>query len=280
VVVDAHPVRLTSANAMAIARDYDVVVDGSDNFPTRYLVNDTCVLLGKPYIYGSVFRFEGQVSILATPEGPCYRCLFREPPPPGMVPSCAEGGVLGVLPGLVGVIQATEAIKLLLGIGETLAGRLLLVDALSMRFRTLNLARDPECPACGTRELKELIDYEHFCGLTPEPQGMTQDLGDITPPELAQKIERDEDFDLIDVRESYEWDIGHIPGARHVPLGTLVEALETLDPEREIVLYCKGGGRSARAKAYLKASGFPKARNLLGGILGWSDQVDPTVPRY
>ncbi len=280
VAVEAHPVRLTSANALGIARNYDLVIDGSDNFPTRYLVNDTCVLLGKPYVYGSVFRFEGQVSILATPGDPCYRCLFREPPPPGMVPSCAEGGVLGVLPGLVGVIQAAETIKLLLGIGETLAGRLLLVDALTMRFRTLDLARDPECPACGTRELTQLIDYERFCGLPPEPQGMSEHPGDLTPPELAEKIERGDDFDLIDVRERHEWNLGHIPGARHVPLGTLSEALESLDPAREIVVYCRSGGRSAQAKAHLQAKGFPRARNLLGGILRWSDDVDPSVPRY
>jgi adenylyltransferase/sulfurtransferase len=280
VQVEPHPVRLSSANALDIAREYDVVIDGTDNFPTRYLVNDTCVLLGKPYIYGSIFRFEGQVSILATADGPCYRCLFREPPPPGMVPSCAEGGVLGVLPGLVGVIQATEALKLLMGIGETLAGRLLLVDGLTMRFRSLNLARDPACPACGTRELTALIDYERFCGLTPEPHGMTQDLGDLTPPELAQKIQRGDDFDLLDVRENHEWDLGHIPGARHVPLATLPEVIETLDREREIVVYCKSGGRSARAKGFLERSGFGKARNLLGGILRWSDEVDPSVPRY
>jgi sulfur-carrier protein adenylyltransferase/sulfurtransferase len=278
--VEPHATKLTSANAMDLARPYDVIVDGSDNFPTRYLVNDTCVLLGKPYVYGSIFRFEGQASVLATPDGPCYRCLFREPPPPGLVPSCAEGGVLGVLPGLIGVIQATETLKLLLGIGETLAGRLLLVDALTMKFRTLTLARDPECPACGTRELGELIDYEQFCGLTPEQQPMTEDLGDITPPELAAKIDRGDAFDLIDVREPNEWKLGRIPGARLVPLGTLSQALETLDPAREIVLYCRSGSRSAYAKAQLQASGFPKARNLTGGILRWSDEVDSSIPKY
>lgn len=278
--VEPHATKLRSDNAMDIARPYDVIVDGSDNFPTRYLVNDTCVLLGKPYVYGSIFRFEGQASVLAAPDGPCYRCLFREPPPPGLVPSCAEGGVLGVLPGLIGVIQATEAIKLLLGIGETLAGRLLLVDALTMKFRTLTLARDPECPACGTRELRELVDYEHFCGLTPEQQPMTNDLGDITPPELAAKIDRGDPFDLIDVREPNEWNLGRIPGARLVPLGTLNQALETLSPEREIVLYCRSGARSAYAKAQLQASGFPKARNLTGGILRWSDEVDSSIPKY
>ena len=278
--VEPHATRLSSANAMEIARQYDVIIDGSDNFPTRYLVNDTCVLLGKPYVYGSIFRFEGQVSVLATPDGPCYRCLFREPPPPGLVPSCAEGGVLGVLPGLIGVIQATEALKLLLGIGETLAGRLLLVDALTMRFRTLTLVRDPDCPACGTREIRELIDYEQFCGLTPERQPMTEELGDVTPPELAARIDRGDDFDLIDVREPNEWNLGRLPGARLVPLGTLNQALETFDPGREIVVYCRSGARSARAKAHLQASGFPRVRNLIGGILRWSDEVDPSIPKY
>jgi adenylyltransferase/sulfurtransferase len=280
VTVEPHATRLTSANALDLAGRYDLVIDGSDNFPTRYLINDTCVLLGKPYVYGSVFRFEGQVSVLATPDGPCYRCLFREPPPPGLVPSCAEGGVLGVLPGLIGVIQATEAIKLLLGIGETLAGRLLLVDALTMRFRTLTLSRDPDCPACGTREIRQLIDYEQFCGITQEQTGMDHDLGDLTPPELAQKLARGDDFDLIDVREPREWDIARLPGARLVPLGTLLQALETLDPEREIVIYCRSGARSANAKGQLRAAGFQRARNLTGGILRWSDEVDPTVPKY
>jgi len=280
VTVEPHETRLTSANALEIAAGYDVVADGSDNFATRYLVNDTCVLLGKPLVYGSVFRFEGQASILATADGPCYRCLFREPPPPGLVPSCAEGGVLGVLPGLIGIIQATEAIKLLLGIGETLAGRLLLVDALTMRFRTLTLARDPDCPACGTREIRELIDYERFCGIPQEQTGMEQDLGDLTPPELAAKLTRGDDFDLIDVREPREWNIARLPGARLVPLGTLLEALETLDPEREIVLYCRSGARSAQAKGQLRAAGFQRARNLTGGILRWSEEVDPSVPKY
>jgi adenylyltransferase/sulfurtransferase len=280
VAVEPHATRLTSANALELAGEYDLVIDGSDNFPTRYLVNDTCVLLGKPYVYGSIFRFEGQASVLATPDGPCYRCLFREPPPPGLVPSCAEGGVLGVLPGLIGVIQATEAIKLLLGIGETLAGRLLLVDALTMRFRTLTLSRDPDCPACGTREIRELIDYEQFCGITPEATGMHDELGDLTPPELATKLTRGDDFDLIDVREPREWNIARLPGARLVPLGTLGQALGALDPAREIVLYCRSGARSAHAKHQLQAAGFRRARNLTGGILRWSDEVDPSVPKY
>jgi len=278
--VEPHATRLTSANALELAGQYDLIIDGSDNFPTRYLVNDTCVLLGKPYVYGSVFRFEGQASVLATSDGPCYRCLFREPPPPGLVPSCAEGGVLGVLPGLIGVIQATEAIKLLLGIGETLAGRLLLVDALTMRFRTLTLTRDPDCPVCGTREITGLIDYEQFCGITQEQTGMTQDPADITPPELAQKLARGDDFDLIDVREPREWNLARLPGARLVPLGTLSQVLDTLDREREIVVYCRSGARSAHAKGQLQAAGFQRARNLTGGILRWSDEVDPSVPKY
>ncbi len=278
--VDRHPVRLSSDNALEIARDYDVIVDGSDNFPTRYLVNDSCVLLGKPYVYGSVFRFEGQAAILATADGPCYRCLFREPPPPGLVPSCAEGGVLGVLPGLIGVIQATEAIKLVLGIGETLAGRLLIVDALTMRFRTLTLTRDPECPACGTRELKGLIDYERFCGITPEPVAMNQIMGDITPPELDARIRQGDDLDLIDVREPHEWKLGNLPGARLIPMGQISQSLDQLDPEREIVVYCRSGARSAKVKGFLQANGFPKVRNLLGGILRWSDEVDPSIPKY
>jgi sulfur-carrier protein adenylyltransferase/sulfurtransferase len=280
VAVEPHETRLTSANALGLARNYDLVIDGSDNFPTRYLVNDTCVLLGKPYVYGSVFRFEGQASVLATADGPCYRCLFREPPPPGLVPGCAEGGVLGVLPGLIGVIQATETIKLLLGIGETLAGRLLLVDALTMQFRTLTLSRDPDCPACGTREIRELIDYERFCGITPEEPGMTDGLGDLSPPELAAKLARGDDFDLIDVREPHEWNIARLPGARLVPLRTLGQALESLDPEREIVLYCRSGARSAWAANQLQSAGFRRARNLTGGILRWSDEVDPSVPKY
>jgi adenylyltransferase/sulfurtransferase len=280
VMVEPYPTRLTSQNALQLARTYDLVIDGSDNFPTRYLVNDTCVLLGKPYVYGSVFRFEGQAAVLASPDGPCYRCLFREPPPPGLVPSCAEGGVLGVLPGLIGVIQATEAIKLLLGIGETLAGRLLLVDALTMRFRTLTLSRDPACPACGTGEIRELIDYEAFCGITPESVGRDNGVGDLTPLELAAKISRGDDFDLIDVREPREWNIARLPGARLVPLGTLGQALETLDRGREIVLYCRSGARSGRAAGQLQAAGFPRARNLIGGILRWSDEVDPAVPKY
>ena len=273
--------RLTSENALDIIRDYDVVVDGTDNFPTRYLTNDACVLSGKPNVYGSIFRFEGQASVFATADGPCYRCLFREPPPPGMVPSCAEGGVLGVLPGLIGTIQATETIKLLLGIGQPLIGRLLLVDALRMQMRTLTLRRDPSCPACGTRELTELIDYEEFCGVRAEERrAAALAIPEITPAELAGRLARGDDVDIIDVREPHEWEIARIPGARLVPLGTLVEALSSLDSARELVLYCKSGARSARAVQQLQAAGFRKVASLTGGIARWSDEVDPTVPRY
>jgi adenylyltransferase/sulfurtransferase len=276
--LELHDTRLTSANALEIVGAYDLVVDGTDNFPTRYLVNDACVLLGKPNVYGSIFRFDGQASVFATRDGPCYRCLFREPPPPDLVPSCAEGGVLGVLPGLVGVIQATEAIKLILGIGEPLIGRLLLIDALAMRFRTLTVRRDPACPACGTREFRELIDYEAFCGIAGE-HGQTDGVPEITPADLARRLPP-RDFDLIDVREPHEWGIARLPGARLVPLDTLLDALPTLDPAREIVLYCRSGSRSARAVRQLQAAGFRKLHNLAGGLLRWSDEVDPGMARY
>jgi adenylyltransferase/sulfurtransferase len=280
VEVTTYETRFTSANALGIAADYDLVIDGTDNFPTRYLVNDTCVLLGKPNVYGSIFRFEGQASVLATATGPCYRCLFRDPPPPGLVPSCAEGGVLGVLPGLVGVIQATEAIKLLTGIGETLIGRLLLIDALHMKFRTVRLARDPLCPACGTRELKTLIDYEQFCGIDHADEIEAATLPETTVRDVAARIARGDDFDLIDVREPQEWEIGRLPGARLIPLGTLPAQLGTLDSAREIVVYCKGGVRSARAVSQLRQAGFKRVANLAGGILRWSDEIDPSVPKY
>src|SRR5687767_187233 len=243
---------LTSANALEIAREYDVVVDGTDNFPTRYLVNDTCVLLGKPNAFGSVLRFEGQASVFATESGPCYRCLFREPPPAGLVPTCAEAGVLGVLPGIVGTIQATEAIKLILGAGDSLAGRLLLIDALSMQFRTIKVRRDPECPACGTREIKELIDYEAFCGVSANGSHSAEDaIYDIAPRELAERLRRGDDLQLIDVREEWEWQIARIPGARLIPLGTIEDATATLDPKRDVVLYCKVGARSLYAAEVL-----------------------------
>ena len=279
--VEGFETRLTSANALEILRDFDVVVDGTDNFPTRYLTNDACVLLGKPNVYGSIFRFEGQASVFATADGPCYRCLFPEPPPPGLVPSCAEGGVLGVLPGLIGTIQATETIKLLLGIGEPLIGRLLLVDALSTRFRTVNLRRDPACPACGTREIRELVDYEEFCGVrAAEAQLLADAVPEITPTELANKLRRGDEVDLIDVREPHEWEIARIPGARLIPLGTVTEALPTLDSARDIVVHCKGGTRSAKAVRQLRAAGFSRVWNLAGGITRWSDDVDPSTPKY
>ena len=277
--VEYFDTALTSANALQIARDFDVIVDGTDNFPTRYLVNDTCVLLGKPNAFGSVLRFEGQASVFATESGPCYRCLFREPPPPGLVPSCAEAGVLGVLPGIVGTIQATEAIKLILGAGEPLIGRLLLIDALSMQFRTIQLRRDPECPACGTRELKELIDYEAFCGVSASGNGNAA-ITDISPRQLAERLERGDDLQLVDVREKWEWDISRIPGARLIPLRTLADAAPTLDVSREVVLYCKSGVRSLHAAEELAAMGFSRLTNVQGGIIRWSEEVDPTVVRY
>jgi sulfur-carrier protein adenylyltransferase/sulfurtransferase len=280
--VERFETRLTSANALDIIREFDLVVDGTDNFPTRYLVNDACVLSGRPNVYGSIFRFEGQASVFATADGPCYRCLFREPPPPGLVPSCAEGGVLGVLPGLVGTIQATEAVKLILGIGDTLIGRLLLVDALRMQFRTVTVRRDPACPACGTRELKALVDYDEFCGIRQAAAVAVAApaLPEITPRELAAKLSQGDDFDLIDVREPQEYEIARIEGARLIPLGQVTEALPSLDPTREVVVMCKSGIRSARVVRLLQNSGFPRVHNLAGGITRWSDDVAPDVPKY
>lgn len=278
--VEGYETRLTSANAMEILRDYDVVVDGTDNFPTRYLSNDACILLGKPNVYGSIFRFEGQASVFAMPDGPCYRCLFREPPPPGMVPTCAEGGVLGVLPGLIGTVQATETLKLLLRAGEPLVGRLLLVDALRMHFRTLQLRRDPACPACGTREITELIDYEEFCGITAASHAAASPIPELTPAQLAERRARGEPLELIDVREPHEWEIARIEGARLVPLGTLDGALGALDREREVVVYCRGGTRSAQAARRLRDAGFGRVWSLAGGINRWSDDVDPGVAKY
>jgi len=277
--LETHETRLTSANALEILREYDVIVDGTDNFATRYLTNDACVILGKPNVYGSIFRFEGQASIFATPDGPCYRCLFPNPPPPGLVPSCAEGGVLGVLPGIVGTIQATEALKLILGIGDTLVGRLLLIDALGMRFHTVRVPRDPKCPACGTREIQELIDYDEYCGTPGGEMPARTDVPEITPTELAARLDAKEELELIDVREPYEWQLGRLPTARLIPLGQLPSALSTLDSTREIVVYCRSGVRSADATKQLRAAGF-RAVNLAGGILRWSDDVDPTIPKY
>lgn len=283
--VEPYPVRLSSENALEILRDYEVVVDGSDNFPTRYLANDACVLLGKPYVYGSIFRFEGQASVFAAEGGPCYRCLFAEPPPPGLVPSCAEGGVLGVLPGIVGSIQAMETIKLLLGIGEPLVGRLLLFDALRMRFRELKLRRDPACPVCGDEPtVRELIDYERFCGISPSPEEprMTEQVPEMTPTELKQRLDRGERLTIIDVREPYEWEIGNLAdyGARLIPMAELGERLDEIDPADEIVLQCRSGSRSARALKFLRGHGYERLHNLKGGILAWADEVDPSIPKY
>jgi sulfur-carrier protein adenylyltransferase/sulfurtransferase len=282
VAVERFETRLTSANALEIVREFDLVLDGTDNFPTRYLVNDACVLTGRPNVYGSIFRFEGQASVFATADGPCYRCLFREPPPPGLVPSCAEGGVLGVLPGLIGTIQATEAIKLILGIGESLVGRLLLVDALHMAFRTVKLRQDPACPLCGTREITSLVDYEEFCGLrrAAAEEISAPSIRELTPLELAAKQIRGDDFDLIDVREPHEYQVAQITGARLIPLASLSEAIPGLRADRELVVHCKTGGRSARAVRALQEAGFHNVWNLAGGITRWSKDVDPTVPTY
>ena len=279
--VEPYPTRLTSANALEILRDYDLIIDGTDNFATRYLTNDACVLLGKPNVYGSIFRFEGQASLFAMPGGPCYRCLYPDPPPPGMVPSCAEGGVLGVLPGLIGTIQATEALKLILGVGESLAGRLLLIDALTMQFRTMHVKRDPQCPACGTRTLTALVDYDEFCG-TPggELPYDHDDVEEITPANLAERLNSGADFDLIDVREPGEWEVAHLPTARLIPLGKLAASMGELDATRELVVMCRSGKRSADAVRRLQAAGFRRVKNLAGGILRWSDDVDPSVPKY
>ncbi|BDG01175.1 molybdopterin-synthase adenylyltransferase MoeB [Anaeromyxobacter oryzae] len=279
VEVVAYDTQLTSENALEIIRNYDLVVDGTDNFATRYLVNDACVLLGKPNVYGSIFRFEGQSTVFCTTDGPCYRCLYPEPPPPGLVPSCAEGGVLGVLPGLLGLVQATETVKLIVGAGEPLVGRLLLLDALRMDFRTVKLRKNPSCPACGTHEIQALIDYQQFCGIRGQPDE-TDGIPTITPAELDARRRRKDAFDLIDVREPHEWDIGRIEGARLTPLSSFAEALPTLDSARDLIVYCKSGGRSARAVRQLQAAGFRRVWNLAGGILRWSEEIDPTVPRY
>jgi adenylyltransferase/sulfurtransferase len=282
-----HDTMLTSANALEIFAQYDIIADGTDNFQTRYLVNDACVLLGKPNAYGSIFRFEGQASVFATKEGPCYRCLYPEPPPPGLVPSCAEGGVLGILPGLVGVIQATETIKLILGKGEPLIGRLLLVDALSMRFRELKLRKNPDCPVCGTNPtVKALIDYNQFCGIAPEPaQAATMKNGipQISVKELKAKLDgkeaRNDDFLLLDVREPYEFQIAQI-GGKLIPQNDVAQRLGELDPAREIVIHCKSGARSQRIAEFLKQQGYERVSNVAGGILAWADEIDPKVQKY
>lgn len=273
----------TSENALAIARPYDIIIDGTDNFPTRYLTNDVCVLLGKPNIYGSIFRFEGQASVFYAKEGPCYRCLFPEPPPPGLVPSCAEGGVLGVLPGTIGTIQATEAIKLILGIGQPLIGRLLLYDALNLTLEEVKLRKNPRCLICSENaSIKELVDYEAFCGV-PGHDHEEESAGagwDITPTELAARLVQGNHLKIIDVREPHEWDISHIEGAEMIPLGSLAARMHELDSAQDIVLQCKTGARSARALEMLRTAGFRKLKNLKGGINAWAREVDPSLPTY
>lgn len=277
VALEAHAVALSSGNALELLGGADVVLDGTDNFPTRYLVNDACVMLGVPNVHGSVLRFEGRVSVFATTEGPCYRCLFPSPPPPDSVPDCAQAGVLGVMPGQIGLLQATEAIKVLTGLGEPLVGRLLLVDALRMGFRTIAIRRDPACPACGTRTLRELIDYEEFCGVK---RAADDGPARLSPDEVAQRLRAADPPQLVDVREPWEWNLTRLAGATLIPLGRLDEMLETLDRSRETVVYCHHGGRSLRAAQRLMAAGFARVANLEGGIDRWSVEVDPTLPRY
>jgi len=272
--------RLSSENALELFRDFDIIADGTDNFPTRYLVNDACVLTGKPNVYGSIFRFEGQASVFATKDGPCYRCLYSEPPPPGLVPSCAEGGVLGILPGLVGVIQATEVIKLILGKGEPLIGRLLLIDALGMKFRELKLRKNPDCPACGThRTVTKLIDYNEFCGIRGEEKPVEAGVPEIQVEELKRRLDAGEDLFVLDVREPHEYQICNING-HLIPLGDLPKRVHELDSSREIVAHCRSGVRSAKAVIFLQQAGFKKVHNLAGGILAWADRVDPRMAKY
>jgi adenylyltransferase/sulfurtransferase len=279
--LDRYETALTSENALDILKDYDVVVDGTDNFPTRYLVNDACVLLGKPNVYGSIFRFEGQATVFAYQGGPCYRCLYPEPPPPGLVPSCAEGGVLGILPGLIGLVQATETVKLILGMGESLSGRLLLFDALGMHFRELKLRKNPECPVCGPHPtVTKLIDYKQFCGIHPVAPSPGIAEWEIDPVEVRDKARRAERFVLVDVREPHEYQICRIPGAKLIPLGEVPKRVHELDSADEIVAYCRSGVRSAKAVEFLKQAGFRKVKNMKGGILAWADKVDPSVPKY
>jgi len=273
----------TSDNAMRIARDYDILIDGTDNFPTRYLTNDVCVMLGKPNVYGSIYRFDGQVSVFDASRGPCYRCLFPEPPPPGLVPSCAEGGVLGVLPGTIGTLQATEALKLILGIGEPLIGKLMLYNALDMSFEFVRLKKNPHCKVCSAQpEITELIDYEAFCGVPghDHEEGSAGKEWDITAPELAQRLKQGNHLRLLDVREPHELEISHLEGAQLIPLGQLAARLSELDSAEEIVLFCKGGTRSARALELLASAGFRKVKNLKGGINAWAREVDPSLPVY
>ncbi|MCE2515124.1 MAG: molybdopterin-synthase adenylyltransferase MoeB [Acidobacteria bacterium] len=290
VEIETHEVALSSANALDLLGGYDVIVDGTDNFPTRYLVNDACVLLGKPNAYGSIFRFEGQASVFAAKDGPCYRCLYPEPPPPGLVPSCAEGGVLGILPGVIGTIQATEAVKLIIGNGEPLIGRFLVYDALRMRFRELKLRRDPDCPVCGDRPtVTELIDYEQFCGVAPAAPAAGTVAGDngtdaagdeATVEQLKARIDRADGVFVLDVREPQEFQICRIPGSTLIPLGDLPKRLGELEGRSEMIVHCKSGVRSAKAVKLLREAGFDGAKNLRGGILRWIDTVDPSLPKY
>lgn len=281
--IDKYETALTSANALEILRDYDVVVDGTDNFPTRYLVNDACVLLGKPNAYGSIFRFEGQATVFHHEGGPCYRCLYPEPPPPGLVPSCAEGGVLGILPAVIGSIQATEAVKIILGKGTSLSGRLLLYDALHLRFRELRLRRNPDCPLCGDEPtLRELIDYQQFCGIPQQAaeEAAQERLPEITPADLKARLDSGDSVFVLDVREPHEYEIAKIPGTKLIPLGSLPQHIHELDATADIVVHCKSGVRSGKAQRLLKDMGFSRVTNLTGGILRWSADVDPRVPRY
>ena len=282
--IETREVALSSSNALDVLRGYDVIVDGTDNFPTRYLVNDACVILGIPNAYGSIFRFEGQASVFAAKDGPCYRCLYPEPPPPGLVPSCAEGGVLGILPGVVGTIQATETVKLIMGVGEPLIGRFLVYDALRMRFRELKLRKDPDCPVCGDNPtVTELIDYEQFCGITPaapvsEPATAAGD--EATVEQLKARIDSGDGVFILDVREPQEYRICSIPGSTLIPLGDLPSRLHELAGRGEMIVHCKSGARSAKAVKLLREAGFAQARNLKGGILRWIDAVDPSLPKY
>ena len=280
--IETHDTRLTSDNALAIFENYDIIVDGTDNFPTRYLVNDACVLTGKPNVYGSIFRFEGQASVFWAERGACYRCLYPEPPPPGLVPSCAEGGVLGVLPGIVGAIQANETIKIILGAGDTLVNRLLLFDAWHMKFREFKLQKDPKCPVCGENAtIKQLIDYEQFCGITQSANREETRMKEITATELKQRLDRGDDLQVIDVREPNEYEIARLPGTKLIPLGQVVNRMGEIDPARETVVHCKGGVRSAKAIEALQRAGYSgELVNLKGGITAWSNEVDPQVPKY
>ncbi len=281
VKIETHELRLSSENALALFAQYDIVVDGTDNFPTRYLVNDACVLTGKPNVYGSIFRFEGQASIFATSDGPCYRCLYPEPPPPGLVPSCAEGGVLGILPGIVGTIQANETVKLIIGKGEPLIGRLLLFDALKMKFREMKLRKNPECPVCGShRTITKLIDYEAFCGVQPGWDSYArEEQFEITVDQLKKRLDKKDDIFILDVREPQEYEICNLKG-HLIPLRELPKRINELDTAKEIVVHCKVGGRSRTAVEFMKQAGFRKIKNLVGGIDEWAERIDPTMPRY